>query len=288
MSDDPISDAFDPTPAGTGTGGSHYLPPQHRAGGASTDVIEDVIPTASYPPKWPYLPPDFARMDENDDSFFYMSPRFVTHIDDAAISALTSFYSAEFDAYTNGDREKPIDVLDICSSWISHLPTDRKYGKVVGVGMNDSELKRNPQLTSYILRDLNESPSLPNDWASSFDFAMCVVSVDYLVKPLNIFAHVRRCLRPGGKFIVSFSNRCFPTKAWRAWLSTDKDADRVWMVGSFFHYSTTLLPPAMSSQPENQWARIYAKEITLAREMGGHDPMFVVVGEKAGGGASSL
>jgi len=98
------------------------------------------------------------------------------------------------------------DVLDICSSWVSHYPKDWKGGKVVGLGMNEYELSQNPQLTSFDVKDLNEDPTFPyND--ESFDKVTCVVSVDYLNKPQQIFSEIARVLRPGGECMLAMSNR---------------------------------------------------------------------------------
>ena len=120
------------------------------------------------------------------------------HIDDAAVSALTEYYGETF-------REGQ-DVLDICSSWVSHYPKNWKGGNVVGLGMNEHELSQNPQLTSFDVKDLNEDPVFPYD-DKSFDRVTCVVSVDYLNKPKEIFAEIGRVLRPGGECMLAISNR---------------------------------------------------------------------------------
>ena len=197
----------------------------------------------------------FARADESSDSIFYDTPRFVTHIDDGAIGAITDYYAATM--------FEGADVLDLCSSWISHLPPDLKLGKVAGVGMNQEELARNERLDSYEVQDLNANPKLPYD-DSSFDFVCNVVSVDYLIKPKEIFAEMHRVLRPGGKAIMSFSNRCFPTKAIGIWTQTD-DAGHLWIVGSYYKFS-------------GPWADVRACDISSKPGMG--DPMYVVEGTK--------
>jgi len=182
----------------------------------------------------PYTTADWNRIDNSEDSLFYDTPRLVTHIDDSAISALTQFYQQEF-ALLN---KESLDILDLCSSWISHLPSSDtiKYGHVVGVGMNQQELEANKQLTKYIVQDLNKHPLLPQFGDNSFDVICNVVSVDYLIKPLEIFQEMYRVLRPGGIALMSFSNRCFPTKAISMWLQAD-DIGRLTIVGSYFHYS---------------------------------------------------
>jgi SAM-dependent methyltransferase len=159
----------------------------------------------------------FLKEDPGDDLEFYAPPRLVTHIDDGAVAALTGFYRQQV---PEGAR-----VLDLMSSWVSHLPQDRRYGEVVGHGMNAEELAANPQLDRWFVRDLNADPALPLD-DQAFDAALCCVGVQYLQRPVEVFADVRRVLVPDSPFIVSFSNRCFPTKAvaiWRA-LGTDGHA----------------------------------------------------------------
>jgi len=152
---------------------------------------------------WPYTDADLNRLDNSVDTIFYDEPRFVTHIDDGAIAALTAFYEEEFTAL-NKDK---LDVLDLCSSWISHLPKDISYGNVVGVGMNEKELKANEQLTNHFVQDLNINPDLSQFEDDSFDVICNVVSVDYLTKPLEIFQEMHRILRPGGVSLMTFSNR---------------------------------------------------------------------------------
>ena len=181
---------------------------------------------------WPYMASDLNRLDNSVDSNFYDAPRFVTHIDDGAIASLTSFYKEELSRL---DLEK-VDILDMCSSWISHLPDEGvNYGNIIGLGMNREELEANKQLTEYIVQDLNENPIMSFE-DNSFDVICNVVSVDYLTKPLEIFQEMHRVLRPGGVALMSFSNRCFPTKAIAMWLQAD-DIGRLTIVASYFHYS---------------------------------------------------
>jgi len=117
------------------------------------DLAEGVLRNPKYPPEWPYSPIDFERQDESDDSLFYSQPRLVYHIDEYAVAALTGYYARNF---KDGD-----DVLDVCSSWVSHYPDDWRGGNVVGLGMNGLELGENGRLKSYVVRDLNEDPTLP-------------------------------------------------------------------------------------------------------------------------------
>jgi len=161
----------------------------------------------------PEFPPHaFDRIDESDDALFYAPPRLVTHIDEGAIAALSNFYAQVLNP---GDS-----ILDLMSSWVSHLPAELEPGEVIGHGMNAEELAANPRLTRWFVQDLNEEPTLPLADAS-LDAALCCVSVQYLRKPVDVFAEVRRALRPGTPFVVSYSNRCFPTKAVAIWRSLD-------------------------------------------------------------------
>jgi SAM-dependent methyltransferase len=165
-------------------------------------------------------PAAFRRDDEAPDAEFYAQPRFVTHIDNAAIGAVTQLYRELLPA---GGA-----VLDLMSSWISHLPPEMKFPHVVGLGMNHAELAANPRLTRFVVQDLNRIPMLP--FADrTFDAVVNCVSIDYLIQPLPVLREVARVLRPGAPLVITFSNRCFPTKAIHAWLSTD-DSGRVAIV----------------------------------------------------------
>jgi SAM-dependent methyltransferase len=157
-----------------------------------------------------FPPGFFARLDESEDAGFYAAPRFVVHIDDATIAALTRWYA---EVLAPG-----ADVLDLMSSWVSHLPAAAALplGRVVGLGMNAAELAANPRLAAYDVVDLNAEPRLPYADAS-FDAVLCAVSIQYLTRPVEVFAEVARVLRPGGRVAVATSHRCFPTKAIRAW-----------------------------------------------------------------------
>ena len=160
-----------------------------------------------------FPPGAFVRIDEGDDAAFYAPLRLVTHIDEQAIAALSDFYG---EAILPGST-----VLDLMSSWVSHLPAKLALAEVIGHGMNAAELAANPRLTRSFVTDLNRDPFLPLGDASCDD-ALCCVSVQYLQRPFEVFAEVRRVLRPGGRFIVSYSNRCFPTKAVAVWRSLDQ------------------------------------------------------------------
>jgi SAM-dependent methyltransferase len=173
----------------------------------------------------PAFPPGFFdRVDASDDRLFYEPPRLVTHIDERAIAAVGDLYT---ELGVDGE------VLDLMSSWISHFAAPPR--RLVALGMNDQELAANPQAAQWVVHDLNADPVLPfND--AAFDDVVCCVSVDYLTRPVEVFREVGRVLRPGGRFVVTFSNRCFPSKAVQAWLSTG-DRGHVAIVGAYFERS---------------------------------------------------
>ena len=171
------------------------------------------------------FPPDaYAREDESPDDRFYGFPRKVVHIDAGAIAALGRLYA---DVLPADGR-----LLDLMSSWRSHLPDGFAARAVVGVGMNAEEMADNPQLTGAVVHDVNRHPALPFGDAE-FDGAMCAVSIQYVTHPVLLFREVRRLLKPGAPFVISFSNRCFPTKAVAVWLGTT-DQQHVMLVRSYF------------------------------------------------------
>ena len=168
------------------------------------------------------MPEGFARIDPSDDRLFYAVERKVVHIEVGAIEALRRLYAT---VLPPGGA-----VLDLMSSWRSHLPDDVGLGPVTGLGMNAAEMADNPQLERFVVHDLNADPSLPFE-DGSFDAVVCAVSVQYLVRPGEVFADVARVLRPDGPVVVSFSNRCFPTKAVALWLRSGSDGHRALVRG---------------------------------------------------------
>ncbi len=152
--------------------------------------------------------PAFARADESPDELFYREPRFVTHIDERAVEAVTGLYRERLPAGGH--------ILDLMSSWVSHLPPEIPDASVVGVGMNERELAQNARLDAYLVHDLNVAPSLPFD-EGSFDAATLCVSMQYLTQPVAVLRETARVLRAGAPLLITFSNRCFPTKAVAIW-----------------------------------------------------------------------
>ena len=170
-----------------------------------------------------FPPAAYAREDETPDPQFYEAPRKVVHIDDPALAALRRLYEEVLPA---GGR-----LLDLLSSWRSHVP-DRLDAELVGLGLNAEEMADNPHLSYHVVHDVNRDPRLPFD-DESFDGAMCAVSIQYVTQPVRFFQAVRRVLKPAAPFVVTFSNRCFPTKAVAVWLNTT-DAHHVELVQAYF------------------------------------------------------
>jgi len=152
------------------------------------------------------------REDDGADEEFYSAARLVTHIDDGAIKAVTQLYREYFPP---GGA-----VLDLMSSWISHLPAEAVYRRVAGLGMNAEELAANKRLTEWVVHNLNREPRLPYG-EGEFDAAGLCVSVDYLTQPVAVLRDAGRVLRPGAPLVITFSNRCFPTKAVSIWHELD-------------------------------------------------------------------
>ena len=171
------------------------------------------------------LPADFfRRVDDSDDELFYSTPRLVVHIDDGAIAKVGEIYVR---LLPQGGA-----ILDLMSSWRSHLPAHLRPARVVGLGMNRAEMEDNPALTEIVVHNLNRATRLPFADAE-FDGAVVTVSVQYMTSPLETFAEVARVLKPGAPFIVTFSNRMFPTKAVAIWQNLD-DYDHVKLVARYF------------------------------------------------------
>jgi SAM-dependent methyltransferase len=166
----------------------------------------------------------FERQDDRSDTDFYRQPRLVSHLDRQARETISGLY---------GRLLRPgMRVLDLMSSWQSHLPPSLNPLEVVGLGLNEVELRQNPQLAGHLCHDLNREPRIPLDGAS-FDAVICTVSVEYLTRPLAVFAEVRRLLKPGGLFILTFSNRWFPPKVVRVWTEL-LDFERLGLILEYF------------------------------------------------------
>lgn len=156
-----------------------------------------------------------------DDGAFYAQPRLVSHLDAAAAEQWREF-SRRFVA--DGTA-----VLDLMASCDSHLPPQARPAALVGLGMNAAELEANPGLSERIVHDLNRHPLLPCE-SARFDVALCALSIEYLVRPVAVLSDVRRCLKPGGTCVISFSERWFPPKAVMPWPQLHPFARVAWVV----------------------------------------------------------
>jgi SAM-dependent methyltransferase len=164
------------------------------------------------------------KLDDTDDKLFYAYPRFVTHVDEGFIQQLTDLYR---------DRLQPnTRILDMMSSWVSHLPEEMQFAHIEGHGLNAEELARNPRFNHYFVQNLNDNPQLPLP-DQDFDAVLICVSVQYLQYPEAIFSEIHRILKPGGIAIISFSNRMFFQKAIQAWRDAS-EANRVELVKHYF------------------------------------------------------
>ena len=166
-----------------------------------------------------------GKLDETDDHLFYSYPRFVTHVDEQFIDRLTQLYREHLKPNSH--------ILDMMSSWVSHLPDDIQFSHIEGHGLNEDELAKNPRLDRYFIQDLNKNPQFPLP-DRSFDAVLNAVSVQYLQYPEKVFLEIHRILKPGGVAIISFSNRMFYQKAIQAWRD-GSEADRVDLVKTYFN-----------------------------------------------------
>jgi len=215
-------------------------------------------------------PDAFSREDESDDSRFYSKPRMVEHLDRTAMKTVTRLI---------GDLivERRPRILDLMAAVDSHLPADLKTIETVGVGLNEDELKANKRLNRYIIHDLNKKNSLPFV-ENSFDVVLNTVSVQYLTKPLGVFADIGRILKPGGLFVVIFSNRFFHDKAVKIWDMLTDD-ERVRMVKLFFDRTPALEKAEIfmdMGRPRPEDDKYYHMGFPS-------DPIYAVFAEKKGG-----
>jgi SAM-dependent methyltransferase len=220
----------------------------------------------------------FNKQDTSPDALFYAEPRLVNHIDDFAIAAVGEAYR----------RFLPPggDYLDLMSSWVSHYPAGMPVNRVVGHGMNEVELKRNPLLSEYFVQNLNADPRLPLP-DDSFDGVTICVSVQYLTQPVAVFAEIGRVLKPGCPLIVAFSNRCFPTKAVSVWQALD-DKGHARLVALYAREAGAFEPAeAFDFSPMHTLHGVPPDDEALRQRVASGaiytDPLFVVVARKRGG-----
>ena len=178
----------------------------------------------------------FARLDESDDELFYTRDRFVQHLDATALATVEDLIGQLI------VEERPA-ILDLMASWDSHIPPGINPSRVVGLGLNENELRKNPVLTEYVVHDLNRNPMLPFPDAS-FDAVINIVSVDYMTHPVEVFGEVGRILKPGGLYLVVFSSRMFPQKATQVWRQSG-ERERIILVEEFFRHAKLFDAPAV-------------------------------------------
>ncbi|KAL1519792.1 hypothetical protein AB1Y20_023299 [Prymnesium parvum] len=231
-----------------------------------------------FEPTWPYTAADFSRLDESSDALMYSTPRFVAHLDDSALDLLTKTYRCLLAGFPHRhkmwDSSTPVSVLDTCSSWLSHLPNDQlpPGSRVAVQGLNRAELEANTQATERVVVDLNERPELPFA-DGTFDLVTNVSSVDYLTQPALVFGEMHRVLRPGGCIAVSFSNRCFESKAVALWLRKIADgAALAEVVCNYIHFGAL-----------DGWSHISCANISPVDSTSGEclgDPLYIVIATK--------
>lgn len=209
------------------------------------------------------------KLDETEDSLFYSFPRFVTHVDQGFIDQLTTLYR---------DTLKPqTRILDLMSSWVSHLPTEIEFSHVEGHGMNQEELTKNSRLNHYFIQDLNQNLKLPLS-DQDFDAVLICVSVQYLQYPEAIFSEIHRILKPGGITIVSFSNRMFHQKAISAWREAT-ELERIKLVKGYINSVKINNLPGFNSP------KVIAHQSTTPLfmqmlGMGGSDPFYALIASR--------
>ena len=234
----------------------------------------------------------FSRLDSSDDALFYKEDRFVEHVDEQAVQLMTNYIAQVLQTASenknnnnkDGTTRLGISVLDLCSSWTSHIPSSLllssssssssvRLDRVAGLGMNANELQANPSLTEWTVQDLNDNPILPYD-TESFDVILLQLSIDYLIQPLQVCQELGRVCSHGGTIHILFSNRLFLSKAIALWTGAD-DVDHVYTVASYLHYC----------QP-NLFGNIVAQDLsvrTKKKKNGGRivgDPLYVVTATK--------
>ncbi|HAN73692.1 MAG TPA: SAM-dependent methyltransferase [Planktothrix sp. UBA8407] len=209
------------------------------------------------------------KLDETEDSLFYSFPRFVTHVDQGFIDQLTTLYR---------DTLKPqTRILDLMSSWVSHLPPEIQFSHVEGHGMNQEELIKNSQLDHYFIQDLNQNPKLPLS-DQDFDAVLICVSVQYLQYPEAILSEIHRILKPGGITIISFSNRMFYQKAISAWREAT-EPDRIELVKGYINSVKINDLPGFNS-PKVIASQSKTPLFMQMLGMGGGDPFYALIASR--------
>ncbi|CAM9624216.1 unnamed protein product [Discosporangium mesarthrocarpum] len=213
---------------------------------------------------------DRRKSNMAPDAAFYDRPRICFHVDQGFMDQLTQLYRERIPA---GGV-----VLDIMSSWVSHLPPEVSYARVDGHGMNMEELNKNRRLDSKKVNDLNAVPRLPFE-ADMYDAVTCAVSVQYLQRPEAVFTDVQRVLKPGGVAIFSFSNRMFPDKAIAAWKERS-DYARLQLVSEYFYAAGGFEQPEIIQRRSRGPSGFLGGVGVALGLVGPGDPFLAVVAQK--------
>lgn len=208
--------------------------------------------------EWPYTAEDLIPQDASNDQLFYLIPKFVHHAGAESRASLTRYYSCALP--DNGA------ILDLCSSWTSHFPSDKRLARCAILGLNPLELIANRQATEWTVRNLNRDPTLPYDNAA-FDAVTNSLSVDYLTDPLSVFREIQRVLKPGGIACMAFTNRCFPTKVVPIWLKPFTEEAHARIVASYFQFAGGYEDISVADVSPDGWSGL-------------RDPMIVVAARK--------
>ena len=157
---------------------------------------------------------DRCKSDISDDEIFYQQPRFVHHLSDSFRTRLTNLYSEYL--------LKHYIILDLMSSWVSHLPSNIRYKKVIGHGMNEAELSSNERLDRFFVQNLNKKQNMPIE-DSSVDVGLIVAGWQYLQYPEKVSLELSRVIKSDSLLIISFTNRAFWTKAPNIWTYSSEE-----------------------------------------------------------------
>ena len=259
------------------------------------DMLSRTTLLSSMPAFFAFPERAFDRADETPDTVFYADPRLYYHMDPAARYSLRLFYEELFE-----DLPAP-SIVELCASWASHLPELRDFGPVIGIGLNEEELSRNGSLTAYVVHDLNVAPVVPgifdaartaaeeaglhlgadssdapvdlDDGCGPIDCVTCVLGVEYLMRPVEVFTEALRLLRPGGTCIIAFSSRFMAAKAVRLWAEAT-EGQRLWLAASYLHFATVC-------GSRGNWRFSSLEALDLSPDPGRSDPLFVVKATKA-------
>lgn len=244
-------------------------------GGRCTEVLMDALNAGIgletlYPPEETGFMSDssFKRMDDREDSLFYETERLVQHLDRTAIEQVSEIHGRFL--------QPGMQLLDLMSSWVSHIPEAITDLNVTGLGMNADELARNPRLTSKVIQDINLQTTLPFD-DRQFDAVICSASVEYLTEPVAVFRELGRVLKPGAPAIITFTDRWFPTKVIELWAGLHP-FERLALVQEYFRSAGNFT----DIETETARGRPRPEDDKYARQQAFSDPVYAVWARASG------